>query len=95
MEGGTNADFNGNSQWCVGHLTDAALVGYLKRCAVGIREGGLIVVKENISNCPDDMYDEVDSSVTRFVPRSLVHIDVILTPAGPTTSSEQSSETQG
>ncbi|KAA8910081.1 alpha-N-methyltransferase NTM1 [Sphaerosporella brunnea] len=53
------------NQWCVGHLTDAALVEYFKRCAEGIQEGGVIVVKENISNCPDDVYDELDSSVTR------------------------------
>jgi protein N-terminal methyltransferase len=42
-------------------------VEYLKRCAKGIREGGVIVVKENISNCPNDVYDELDSSVTRSV----------------------------
>jgi len=53
------------NQWCVGHLTDVALTEYLKRCVAGIKEGGMIVVKENISNCPDDVYDEVDSSVTR------------------------------
>lgn len=51
----------------MGHLTDAGLVEYLKRCADGIRDGGAIVVKENISNCPDDVFDELDSSVTRFV----------------------------
>jgi protein N-terminal methyltransferase len=56
----------------VGHLKDHELVEYLKRCAKGIREGGVIVVKENISNCPDDVYDEVDSSVTRSVP-SIIH----------------------
>ncbi|CCX33158.1 alpha-N-methyltransferase NTM1 [Pyronema domesticum] len=53
------------NQWCVGHLTDTQLIDYLKRCATGIREDGVVVVKENISNCPDDIYDEIDSSVTR------------------------------
>ncbi|KAF8251136.1 hypothetical protein K440DRAFT_579634 [Wilcoxina mikolae CBS 423.85] len=53
------------NQWCVGHLTDSSLVEYLRRCADGIRDGGVIVVKENISNCPDDVFDELDSSVTR------------------------------
>ncbi|KAF8545444.1 alpha-N-methyltransferase NTM1 [Trichophaea hybrida] len=53
------------NQWCVGHLTDSSLVEYLRRCADGIRDGGVIVVKENISNCPDDVFDDLDSSVTR------------------------------
>jgi hypothetical protein len=60
-----DANVKANSQWCVGHLTDSALTEYLKRCAEGIRENGVIVIKENISNCPEDVYDEVDSSVTR------------------------------
>jgi len=83
-----------NSQWCVGHLTDVALTEYLKRCVAGIKEGGMIVVKENISNCSDDVYDEVDSSVTRYIHRSLARVSSILTPAGPTTSFERSLETQ-
>jgi len=53
------------NQWCVGHLRDSELVDYLKRCAEGIRHDGVIVVKENISNGEDDVYDELDSSVTR------------------------------
>ena len=45
-----------------------ALVAYLQRCAKGICEdGGMIVVKENISSAADDVFDELDSSVTRFV----------------------------
>jgi protein N-terminal methyltransferase len=56
-----------NSQWCIGHLTDAALVEYLRRCMNGIRDDGVIVVKENISNSGDDIFDELDSSVTRLV----------------------------
>lgn len=60
------------NQWCVGHLTDLQLVGYLRRCGEALRrdEGGKvtgwIVVKENLTS-EEDVYDETDSSVTRFV----------------------------
>lgn len=54
------------SQWCLGHLQDQQLVDYLERCMVGIVPGGVIVVKENIAPDPDDIYDEADSSVTRY-----------------------------
>lgn len=63
------------NQWCVGHLTDAQLVVYLRRCIAGLRqpkEGeetprAWIVVKENMSTeiRHTDIYDEEDSSVTR------------------------------
>ncbi|EKG09726.1 hypothetical protein MPH_13158, partial [Macrophomina phaseolina MS6] len=55
------------NQWCVGHLTDAQLVEYLKRCQVHLAEKGFIVVKENMSTDlnGDDIFDEEDSSVTR------------------------------
>jgi hypothetical protein len=42
---------------------DSELLGYVKRCAKVVREGG---IKENITNCPD-VNDEVGSSVTRSV----------------------------
>lgn len=60
------------NQWCVGHLTDLQLVAYLRRCGEALRreEGGKvvgwIVVKENLTN-EEDVYDETDSSVTRYV----------------------------
>ncbi|CAI6336857.1 unnamed protein product [Periconia digitata] len=69
------------NQWCLGHLTDAQLVAYLVRCKDGLLlpsssvsspssgggEEAWIVVKENLSTDPwgKDIYDEVDSSVTR------------------------------
>ena len=54
-------------QFCVGHLTDRQLVGCVGRCRDALTQGGIVVVKENMSTNPDrtDMYDEVDSSVTR------------------------------
>ncbi|KAH7078998.1 alpha-N-methyltransferase NTM1 [Paraphoma chrysanthemicola] len=62
------------NQWCLGHLTDAQLVIYLRRCTAGLRpaEGdepskSWIIVKENMSTDigHKDIYDEEDSSVTR------------------------------
>ncbi|KND87928.1 Alpha N-terminal protein methyltransferase 1 [Tolypocladium ophioglossoides CBS 100239] len=54
------------NQWCLGHLKDDQLVRYLQRCTARMRdEKSLIVVKENMSTSGRDLYDEVDSSVTR------------------------------
>jgi len=55
------------NQWCVGQLTDKDLTDYLSKSKGWLSEGGLVVVKENLSNDPADVdvYDEVDSSVTR------------------------------
>ncbi|KAI5793140.1 alpha-N-methyltransferase NTM1 [Geopyxis carbonaria] len=53
------------NQWCVGHLTDAELAAYLRRCGEGVVEGGIVVVKENLAGGEGDEYDETDSSVTR------------------------------
>ena len=62
-------------QWCLGHLSDADLVPFLRRCSAALRKDGpkdrsLIVVKENL--CPDSedgtrrtVFDEQDSSLTR------------------------------
>ena len=65
-EGGSEYDVIWN-QWCVGHLTDTALTSYLRRLVKGLSKGGSIVVKENISthSFGEDLYDELDSSVTR------------------------------
>lgn len=55
------------NQWCVGQLTDAQLVAYLKMLPKHLVPGGWIVVKENLSNhhLKQDTFDETDSSVTR------------------------------
>lgn len=55
------------NQWCVGQLTDAQLVEYLRRLPLVLNEGGWIVIKENLSNhhLAVDVFDETDSSVTR------------------------------
>ncbi|RPB28685.1 hypothetical protein L211DRAFT_818549 [Terfezia boudieri ATCC MYA-4762] len=54
------------NQWCVGHLRDADLVAYLRRCAAGISApNGFIIVKENIASGAEDIFDDQDNSVTR------------------------------
>ncbi len=54
-------------QWCLGHLTDRQLIEYLRRCGDALTGSGWIVVKENMSTDRrgGDIFDEVDSSVTR------------------------------
>ena len=49
------------------HLTDSDLVAFLKTCSKALKPDGFIVVKENIYNSQDLLYDEEDSSATRFV----------------------------
>jgi protein N-terminal methyltransferase len=51
-------------QWVLGHLTDDDFVEFFKKCKVGIKENGLIVVKENLTR-GDDEFDKTDSSYTR------------------------------
>lgn len=55
------------TQFCVGHLKDCQMIEYVKRCRDALTETGILVVKENLSTDPNglDMYDELDSSVTR------------------------------
>jgi protein N-terminal methyltransferase len=54
------------NQWCLGHLTDDQLVAYLRRCQAALAPEGFIVVKENQSSSGADVFDDVDSSVTRY-----------------------------
>ncbi|KAF2867244.1 alpha-N-methyltransferase NTM1 [Massariosphaeria phaeospora] len=58
------------NQWCLGHLTDAQLVAYLRRSPtpnVPPPPPSYIIVKENLSTDPHqhNIYDAEDSSVTR------------------------------
>lgn len=57
-------------QWCVGHLTDTQLVAFLRRCrdvlaAATPDSPAAIVVKENNTTTAADLFDDLDSSVTR------------------------------
>ncbi|KAM3515526.1 hypothetical protein MY11210_000899 [Beauveria gryllotalpidicola] len=54
------------TQWCLGHLTDEQVRRYLERCREALVPGtGVIVVKENLSTSGVDVFDPVDSCVTR------------------------------
>lgn len=55
------------NQWCLGHLTDAQLIVYFQKSKEALKEGGWIVVKENMSTSEADVFDKVDSSVTRYI----------------------------
>ena len=52
-------------QWVLGHLTDEDFVAFFKRCKLGLKENGIIVVKENISFHDEPEFDQKDSSYTR------------------------------
>jgi protein N-terminal methyltransferase len=61
-------------QWCLGHLSDADLVAFFRRCRAALREprNSVVVVKENLcrdgkDGAPRAVFDESDSSLTRFV----------------------------
>jgi protein N-terminal methyltransferase len=54
------------NQWCLGYMTDAQLVVYLEKCRKVLRDGGWIIVKENMNTTAEDVFDKVDSSVTRY-----------------------------
>ncbi|XP_053267178.1 N-terminal Xaa-Pro-Lys N-methyltransferase 1 [Pleuronectes platessa] len=54
-------------QWVIGHLTDAHLVEFLRRCQGALRPNGLILIKDNMSY-EGVVPDEVDSSVCRELP---------------------------
>ncbi|XP_049866021.1 N-terminal Xaa-Pro-Lys N-methyltransferase 1-B [Pectinophora gossypiella] len=53
------------NQWVLGYLTDEDLVSYLNRCREALTEGGVIIVKENVTSSGYLEKDDVDSSVTR------------------------------
>ncbi|XP_015882181.3 alpha N-terminal protein methyltransferase 1 isoform X1 [Ziziphus jujuba] len=51
-------------QWCIGHLTDDDFVSFFKRAKVGLKPGGIFVLKENIARS-GFVLDNVDRSITR------------------------------
>jgi len=52
-------------QWVLGHLTDDHLACFFREASKGLKENGLIVVKENVTSSGEVEKDEEDSSVTR------------------------------
>ena len=52
----------------IGYLTDDDLVSFLKRCVVGLREGGVVVIKDNTCESEAFIVDRDDASSTRSCP---------------------------
>ncbi|GMT32542.1 hypothetical protein PFISCL1PPCAC_23839, partial [Pristionchus fissidentatus] len=52
-------------QWVSGHLTNSDFVAFFKRCQEGLRENGLICLKDNISSSSEALFDDEDHSWTR------------------------------
>lgn len=60
-------------QWVIGHLTDADLVSFLRRCKASLKPGGVICIKDNSysGSVRADLsfehfcVDREDSSITR------------------------------
>eukprot|EP00090_Calanus_glacialis_P032858 TRINITY_DN5442_c0_g1_i1.p1 TRINITY_DN5442_c0_g1~~TRINITY_DN5442_c0_g1_i1.p1 ORF type:complete len:241 (-),score=78.59 TRINITY_DN5442_c0_g1_i1:81-803(-) len=53
------------SQWVLGHLTEEHLKDFFVRCIKGLKLGGFLVVKENVTSNGEIEADDDDSSVTR------------------------------
>ncbi|CAJ0572957.1 unnamed protein product, partial [Mesorhabditis spiculigera] len=52
-------------QWVSGHLTDEDFVNFFKRCKEGLRPGGCIVLKDNLTSSEATDFDAEDHSWTR------------------------------
>ncbi|XP_036611382.1 alpha N-terminal protein methyltransferase 1B [Trichosurus vulpecula] len=61
-------------QWVSGNLTDKDLLEFLSRCCEGLRENGIIILKDNVAR-QGCIFDSSDSSVIRDMDilRSLIH----------------------
>jgi len=52
-------------QWVIGHLHDLDFINFFRQCAVGLRPGGVIVLKDNCTETVTFTVDKEDSSLTR------------------------------
>ena len=52
-------------QWVIGHLHDLDFISFFRRCSAGLREGGLIILKDNCCDHWTFVLDKTDSSVSR------------------------------
>uniref|UniRef100_A0AC35TSU7 Alpha N-terminal protein methyltransferase 1 n=1 Tax=Rhabditophanes sp. KR3021 TaxID=114890 RepID=A0AC35TSU7_9BILA len=57
-------------QWVSGYLSDKDFVKFFERCGEGLREGGVIVLKDNLGSNERPDFDEEDSSWAR--PHNLI-----------------------
>ncbi|KAG5202273.1 N-terminal Xaa-Pro-Lys N-methyltransferase 2 isoform X3 [Ovis aries] len=51
-------------QWVIGYLTDKDLLAFLSRCRDGLKDNGIIILKDNVAR-EGCIFDLSDSSVTR------------------------------
>ncbi|KAL8101279.1 hypothetical protein AgCh_033236 [Apium graveolens] len=51
-------------QWCIGHLADDDFISFFSRAKVGLKPGGVFVLKENIARS-GFVLDKEDKSITR------------------------------
>ncbi|XFG08270.1 hypothetical protein AB1E19_011894 [Capra hircus] len=51
-------------QWVIGYLTDKDLLAFLSRCQDGLKDNGIIILKDNVAR-EGCIFDLSDSSVTR------------------------------
>lgn len=63
-------------QWVIGYLTDDDLVAFFKRCAVGLRKGGVVVIKDNTCEADAFIVDKDDASATRSLPYILALVEL-------------------
>lgn len=54
-------------QWCIGHLTDEDFISFFKRAKLGLKAGGIFILKENITRS-GFILDKEDRSITRSDP---------------------------
>ncbi|XP_046467643.1 N-terminal Xaa-Pro-Lys N-methyltransferase 1 [Neodiprion pinetum] len=52
-------------QWVLGHLQDDDFIKFFSHCQAGLKENGVVIVKENITSSENVEVDTQDSSVTR------------------------------
>lgn len=52
-------------QWVIGHLHDIDFVHFFRRCSLGLKPGGVIVLKDNTTTNCAFLVDKVDSSIAR------------------------------
>ena len=52
-------------QWVIGHLHDIDFVHFFRRCAAGLRPGGIIALKDNSTESCAFLVDKEDSSIAR------------------------------
>lgn len=63
-------------QWCIIYLTDLDCINFLRRMGASLRDGGIVVIKDN--TCTGNAYvlDRDDSSVTRSLDYLLALADL-------------------